>query len=59
MTIKNTIAIGKGLGLLVKVYENRGVAATFRSFLRLLASIDVSKPLKVSELPGVMAQLLG
>jgi hypothetical protein len=59
MTIKNTIAIGKGLGLLVKVYENRGVAATFRSFLRLLASIDVSKPLKVSALPGVMAQLLG
>jgi hypothetical protein len=27
------------------VDENRGVAATFRSFLRLLASIDVSKPL--------------
>jgi hypothetical protein len=45
MTIKNAIAIGKGLGLLVKVEENRGAAATFRSFLRLWVSIDVSKPL--------------
>jgi hypothetical protein len=47
MTIKNAIAIGKGLGLLVKVEENKGDAATFRSFLRLLVSIDVSKPLNL------------
>jgi hypothetical protein len=45
MTLKNSIAIGKGLGQLVKVDENSGVAAIFRSFLRLLVSIDVSKPL--------------
>jgi hypothetical protein len=31
----------------VKVDENRGVAATFRSFLRFLVSIDVSKPLNL------------
>jgi hypothetical protein len=41
------LPLGKGLGLLVKVDENRGVAATFRSFLRLLVSIDVSKPLNL------------
>jgi hypothetical protein len=29
MTIKNAIAIGKGLGLLVKVEDNSGVEATF------------------------------
>jgi hypothetical protein len=45
MSIKNAIAIGKGLGHLVKVEDNSGVEATFRSFLRLLVTIDVSKPL--------------
>jgi hypothetical protein len=45
MSIKNSIAIGKGLGQLVKVDENKGVAATFRSFPRLLVSIDVNRPL--------------
>ena len=29
MTIKNDITIGKGLGLLVKVEQNRGATVTF------------------------------
>jgi hypothetical protein len=45
MSLKNAIAIGKGLGQLVKVEENGGSAATFRSYMRLLLSIDVCKPL--------------
>ena len=45
MTIKNAIAIGKNLGLLIRVEENTGDATAFRSYLRLLVSIDVSKPL--------------
>jgi hypothetical protein len=45
MTIKNAIAIGKGLGHLVKVDDASGVDTTFRSYLRLLVDIDVCKPL--------------
>jgi hypothetical protein len=45
MTIKNAITIGKGLDLLVKVEDNSGVEATFRSFLRISVNIDISKPL--------------
>jgi hypothetical protein len=45
MSSKNAISIGKGLGNLVKIEENNGAEATFRSFLRLLVIIDVSKPL--------------
>jgi hypothetical protein len=45
MTTKNDIAIGKGLGLLVMVKDNSGVEATFRSYLRILVNLDVSKPL--------------
>jgi hypothetical protein len=45
MTIKNSIAIGKGIGQVVKVDKNSGAAASFRSYLRLLVSIDVTKPL--------------
>ena len=48
MTIKNAIAIGKGLGQLLKEEENRGSATTFRSFIRVLVSIDDSKPLNPS-----------
>jgi hypothetical protein len=44
MTIKNSIAIGKGLGQLEKVDDNSGAATTFRSYLRLLVSIDVKSP---------------
>jgi hypothetical protein len=45
MTLKNSIAIGKGIGQVVKVDENSGATASFRSYLRLLVSIDVTKPL--------------
>ena len=45
MSPKNAIAIGKGLGNLVKIEESSGAKATFKSFLRLLVLIDVSKPL--------------
>jgi hypothetical protein len=45
MSLKNSIAIGKGLGNLVKIDNANGVDSTFRSFLRLLVEIDVSKPL--------------
>jgi hypothetical protein len=45
MTIKNAIAIRKGLGPLIMVEENNGVEVTFRSFLKIMVSIDVSKPL--------------
>ena len=45
MTIKNAIAIGKGLGLLLSVEDNSGVEVIFRSYLRILVSLDVNKPL--------------
>jgi hypothetical protein len=45
MTIKNAITIGKGLGLLLMVEDNSGVEVIFRSSLRILVSLDVSKPL--------------
>jgi hypothetical protein len=47
MSIKNAIAIGKGLGKLVKIEENSGAEAIFQSFLRLLVNIDVCKPLNL------------
>jgi hypothetical protein len=47
MTIKNAIAIGKGLGPLIMVEDNNGVEVTFRSFLKIMVSIDVSKPLNL------------
>jgi hypothetical protein len=45
MTIKNAIAIGKGLGQFMKVEDNSGESAAFRSYLKVLVSIDVHKPL--------------
>jgi hypothetical protein len=44
MSTKNAIAIGKGLGHLVKVEDNSGAATTFQSFQRILVNIDVNKP---------------
>jgi hypothetical protein len=46
MTIKNAIAIGKGLGNLLKVDDFGASSASFQSYLRLLVEIDVSLPLK-------------
>jgi hypothetical protein len=48
MTIKNAIAIGKGLGPLIMVEEKSGVEVTFRNFMKIMVSIDVSKPLNPS-----------
>jgi hypothetical protein len=45
MSLKNSIAIGKCRGNLVKIDTTNGVDSTFRSYLRLLVEIDVSKPL--------------
>lgn len=46
MSLKNSIAIGKGLGTIIKVDEDSGGNRTFRSYLRLLVEIDVTRPLK-------------
>jgi hypothetical protein len=46
MTIKNAIAIAKGLGRFLKVEDFGASGATFKSYLRLLVEIDVSTPLK-------------
>jgi hypothetical protein len=35
MSLKNTIAIGKGLGNILKIDPTNGVDSTFRSFMRL------------------------
>jgi hypothetical protein len=46
MTIKNAVAIGKGLGSFLKVDDNAGGKITFRSYLRVLIEIKVLEPLK-------------
>jgi hypothetical protein len=46
MTIKNALAIGKGMGNLLKVEDFGALRPTSRSYLRLLVEIDVTKPLK-------------
>lgn len=47
MSTKNAIAIGKGLGHLLKVDDASGTMSTFRSYLRILVEIDSSQPLKL------------
>jgi hypothetical protein len=54
MSLKNSIAIGKGLGNFVKTDSANGVDCIFRSFLRLLVDIDVSKPLN----PGFLFTIM-
>jgi hypothetical protein len=46
MTIKNAVAIGKGLGSFLKVDDNASGKITFRSYLRVLIEIKVLEPLK-------------
>jgi hypothetical protein len=46
MTIKNAVAIGKGIGEFLKVDDIEGDSITFRSYLRILVDINVQKPLK-------------
>jgi hypothetical protein len=46
ITLRNAVAIGKGLGTLMKVEDCSGAQKTFRSYLRILVKIDVLEPLK-------------
>jgi hypothetical protein len=46
MSTKNAIAIGKGLGHLLKIEDAIGASSTFRSYLRISVEIDSLKPLK-------------
>jgi hypothetical protein len=48
LTLKNAIAIGKGLGSLLHVKDCSGASKTFRSYLRILVNINVLEPLKPS-----------
>jgi hypothetical protein len=43
MSLKNSIAIGKGVGNILKIDSTNGVDSTFRTFLRLQVKVDVSK----------------
>ena len=47
MSMKNAIAIGKGLSALIKVDEESGRKKIYRNYLRLLLEIDITQPLKV------------
>ena len=46
MSSKNAIAIGKGLGNLLRVEDASEASTTFRSYLRILVEIDSLKPVK-------------
>lgn len=46
LSLKNAIAIGKGMGQLIKVEDISGANKTFRSYLRILVEINVYEPLK-------------
>jgi hypothetical protein len=45
LTLKNAVAIGKGLGSFIQAEDCSGEAKTFRSYLRVLVSINVQEPL--------------
>lgn len=47
MSLRNAIAIGKGLGNFIKVEDASETRLTFRSYLRILVEIDVHEPLKL------------
>jgi hypothetical protein len=47
LTLKNAVAIGKGMGSLIQVEDSSGANKTFRSFLRILVKINVHDPLKL------------
>jgi hypothetical protein len=55
LSVRNAIAIGKGLGNLIKVDDARAVGQTFQSYLRMLVEVDVSEPLK----PGFLFRRQG
>jgi hypothetical protein len=41
LTLKNVVAIGKGMGSLVQVEDCSGVSKTFKSYLKILVKINV------------------
>jgi hypothetical protein len=45
LTLNNAVAIGKGLGSFIQVEDCSGETKTFRSYLRVLFSINVQEPL--------------
>jgi hypothetical protein len=47
MSLRNAIAIGKGLGNLIKVDDASETWSTFRSYLIILMEIDVHAPLNL------------
>jgi hypothetical protein len=46
ITLRNVVAITKGLGTLMQVEDCSGAKKTFKSYLRILVKIDVLEPLK-------------
>jgi hypothetical protein len=46
LTLKNAVAIGKGMGSLFQVEDCSGELKTFRSYLRILVKLNVHDPLK-------------
>jgi hypothetical protein len=46
LTLKNVVAIGKGMGSLIQVEDCSGESKTFRSYLRILVKLNVQEPLK-------------
>jgi hypothetical protein len=46
LSTRNTAAIGKGLGHLLRVDDASGETSIFRSYLRILVELDSSIPLK-------------
>jgi hypothetical protein len=46
LTLKNVVAIGKGMGSLIQVEDCNGELKTFRSYLRILVKLNVHDPLK-------------
>jgi hypothetical protein len=46
VSLRNAIAIGKGMGNLIKLDDATKARSTFKSYLRILVEIDVHAPLK-------------
>ena len=46
LSTRNDVAIGKGLGHLLRVDDANGATSIFRSYLKILVELDSSLPLK-------------
>ena len=47
LTLKNALAVGKGMGSLIQVEDCSGASKTFKSYLIILVNINVLEPLKL------------